>query len=65
MTTFVMGKFGVSTHKSTTGSIISIVGILLIVKTIESIAAELQGKFSCPLRVNVTDPKFLSVEPGM
>ena len=60
-----MGKFGVSTHKSTTGSIIFIVGILLIVKTIESIAAELQGKFSCPVSVSVTDPKFVSKEPGM
>ena len=60
-----MGKFGVPTHKSTTGLIIFIVGILLIVKTIESVAAELQGKFSCPVRVSVTDPEFISLEPGM
>ena len=60
-----MGKVSVPTHKSTTGSIMSIVGILLIVKTIESIAAELQGKFCCPVSVNVTEPKFVSKEPGM
>ena len=47
---FVMGKFGVPTHKSTFGLINVISGILLIVKTIESSAAALQGKFSSPCK---------------